>query len=144
MATIQIVIDPSTDAELAYLAGLAQKRKADIARDLLTEAISHKFEQSRQEGKPIFSGTTGQTQSQAPSVFPGRRGHQVLYTGSDPRLQSGQTYSSYAEILRMVRPDLAKLWPDGKLYNAKAHGGDNAESILERNEPGIYKDLVRK
>ena len=81
----------------------------------------------------------------SPQIPLGRRGtrDKVLYTGSESRLQSGKIYKSFAEVLRKVRPDLSKLWPDGKLYNAKTHGGDKAENILKRYEPNIYKELVR-
>ncbi len=140
MVTIQLPLDPETSAQLAFLAELREQRKVEVALDLLKDSVSRKF--SEHSNKQTNTQTTLQS-SLKTSL--GRRGtrDQVMYTGSDSRLQSGKTYKSFAEVLRIVRADLAKLWPDGKLYSAKTHGGDKAENILRRYVPDIYKDLFR-
>ena len=140
MVTIQLPLDPETSARLAFLAELWEQRKVEVALTLLRDSVSQKF--NEHYNKKVNTKTTLRMSPQTPL---GRRGtrSQILYTGSDSRLQSGKIYKSFADVLRIVRPDLAKLWPDGKLYSAKAGGGDKAENILKRYEPSIYKDLSR-
>ncbi len=137
MPTIQLVLDRETSARLAFLAEQMGKRKVDVAVDLLKRAV---YQQYNDLGN---GGATLQALVQNPPAPPRPRSQAVLYTGSDSRLQSGKIYASFAEVLRIVRPDLAKLWPDGKLYNAKTHGGDKAENILKHYEPSVYKGLFR-
>ena len=137
MVTIQLPLDPETSARLAFLAEHRGERKADVAVDLLKKAVYKAF-------NDLFNGgATLQAPLQHPPAPPRPRSQAVLYTGSDSRLQSGEIYASFAEVLRKVRPDLAKSWPDGKLYNAKTHGGDKAENILKHYEPSVYKGLSR-
>ncbi len=131
MPTIQLPLGPDDYGKLSYLAGRTGKRKVDVAVYLLRKAVSQEFDNE------VAS------QKSTPKPPPVSAGRGVKYNGSDPRLKAGGIYKNYAEVLRIVRPDLAKLWPEGKLYNPKAHGGDNAESILQRYEPGIHKDLSR-
>lgn len=130
MPTIQLVLDRKTSAILAYLAELWGKRKVDVAVDLLEKAVFQHYN----------GGGGAEPQPPAP---PKPKSQPVSYNGTDSRLQSGKVYTSFADVLRKVRPDLAKLFPDGKLYNAKTHGGDKAENILKRYEPNIYKHLSR-
>jgi len=140
MVTIQLLLDPETSARLAFLAEMWEQRKVEVALDLLKDSVSRKFNEHC--NKKATSQTTPQTPLQTRL---GRRGtrDQVIYTGSDTRLQSGEAYKSFAEVLRIVRPDLAKHWPEGKLYSAKTHGGDKAENILRQYVLDIYKDLSR-
>ncbi len=138
MPTIQLVLDRETSARLAFLAERMGKRKVNVAIDLLKRAVFQQYNDLAN------GGAMTQTPVQSPPATPKSRSQAVLYTGSDSRLQSGKIYTSFAEVLRIVRPELAKLWPDGKLYNAKTHGGDKAENILKRYEPSVYKDLVRQ
>ena len=140
MVTIQLPLDPETSAQLAFLAELWEQRKVEVALYLLKDSVFQKFNEYYNE-----KTNTKTTLKMPLQTLLGRRGtrDQVIYTGSDPRLQSGETYKSFADVLRIVRPDLAKLYPDGKLYNAKTHGGDKAENILRRYVPDIYKDLSR-
>lgn len=142
MPTIQLVLDPTTYAELAYLAGVMQRRKADVALDLLKEAVSQKHNEYL--NKPANTKVMLSTPVQHPTIRRGRSGQAVLYKGSDPRLQNGKTYKNYAEVLRIVQPDLARLHPDGLLYNRETRHGDKAENILKHNEPSVYKNLVRQ
>ncbi len=140
MVTIQLPLDSETSAQLAFLAELQEQRKVEVALDLLKDSVARKFNEHYNKRASI------QMTPQPPlQTLLGRRGtrDQVIYTGSDPRLESGKTYKSFAEVLRIVRADLAKLWPDGKLYSAKNQGGDKAENILRRYVPDIYKDLSR-
>ena len=141
MVTIQLPLDPETSAQLAFLAELREQRKVEVALDLLKDSVSQKFNEHYNE--MADTKTTLQALLKTPPGRRGTRGQPVLYTGSDPRLQSGETYTSYAEVLRIARPDLAKQWPEGKLYRAKTHGGDKAENILRQDVPDIYKDLSR-
>ena len=137
MPTIQLVLDRETSARLAFLAEWMSKRKVDVAIDLLEQAVFQQYNDLANSGVPP------QTPIQNLVAPPTTRGQAVLYAGSDPRLQSGKTYMSFAEVLRIVRPDLAKHWPDGKLFSNKTHGGDKAENILRQDVPDIYKDLSR-
>lgn len=143
MPTIQIVLDQKTYAELAYLAGIMQRRKADIAMDLLKEAVSLKHREFI--SKPEINIKMNLPSAIQPTTIRrGRTGQAILYKGSDSRLRNGRIYKNYVEVLGILRPDLAKLHPDGLLYNSKTHHGDKAESILKRHTPEIYKDLVRQ
>ena len=141
MVTIQLPLDSETSAQLAFLAELQGQRKVDVALYLLKDSVFQKFNEYYNEK----TNTTTILKMPLRTTI-GRQGmrDQVLYTGSDSRLKNGEIYKSFAEVLRIVRPDLAKLWPDGKLYNAKTHGGDKAENILKRYELGIYEGLSRK
>lgn len=140
MVTIQLPLDSETSAQLAYLAELWEQRKVEVALYLLKDSVFQKFNEYRSEK------TNPQTTLRMPlRTTLGRRGtrDRVLYTGSDSRLENGKIYKNFADVLRIVRPDLAKHYPDGKLYNKKAHGGDKAENILKRYEWSIYKGLSR-
>ena len=132
MPTIQLVLDRETSARLAFLAELKRKRKVDIAIDLLKGAVFQQYNEM------VDTKAMLKMPPQTPSARRGTRGQPILYNGSDPRLQNGKIYTSFAEVLRVVRQDLEPL-----LYNAKRHTGDKAENILKHYEPGVYKDLSR-
>ncbi len=138
MPTIQLLLDSETSARLAFLAERMGKRKAEVAIDLLKKEVFQQYKDLANSNQPSQAPVQSQPRSPKP------RGQTVLYTGQDTRgLQYGKSYGSFAEVLRIVRPDLAKLWPEGGLYNSKTHGGDKAENILKRWEPSIYMELVR-
>ena len=137
MTTIQLVLDRETSARLAFLAEQMGKRKGDVAIDLLKRVVYQQYNDLEN------GGATLQAPVQHPPAPPRPRSQAVLYTGSDSRLENGKIYKSFADVLRIVRPDLAKLYPDGKLYNRKTHGGDKAENILKHYETIVYKGLSR-
>lgn len=138
MPTIQLILDRETSAKLAFLAERTGRRKVDVAIDLLTKVVSQEYKDVASVNLPQ------QVPVQRPVSSPRPRRQPILYNGPDLKgLQMNETYSSYAEILRIIRPDLAKLWPEGKLYCAKNHGGDKAENIIKRYEGFIYENLIR-
>ncbi|MFC1901273.1 hypothetical protein ACFLYN_06765, partial [Chloroflexota bacterium] len=108
--------------------------------NILKDSVSQKFNECKNgktDDKPILRMPLRTTI--------GRRGtrDQVQYSGTDSRLENGNIYKDFANVLRIVRPDLAEKYPAGKLYNKEAHGGNKAEDILSRYVPEIYKDLSR-
>ena len=133
MPKFQITIDDRTSAELAYLAKQNRRREEDLFAELGKEKVSEIFRLAVQQD------TNGAVPQLTRARGPGRRGQPVRYDGRDPRLEHGKTYDSYAHVLRSLgRPDLER-----RLYDPKTRKGDNGESILERYEPEIHRQLVR-
>jgi len=130
MTTIRLTVNRKTKAQLEYLATIAGTRTAELAEDYLNRKASEEFEST------LRNGTGPEVAERVIKAEQGRHGQPVLYGGKDPRLDSGAVYKSYAQVLRLVRPDLERL-----LYNPKRHSGDNAGNILKRYEPVIYRDL---
>ena len=130
MTTMRITINRKTKAQLEYIATIAGKRTAELAEDYLKRKASEEFEST------LRNGTGPEVAERVIKAKQGRRGQPVLYGGKDPRLDSGAVYKSYAQVLRLVRPDLEQL-----LYNPKRHRGDNAKNILKHYEPVIFQDL---
>jgi hypothetical protein len=133
MTTMPITIELETIAQLAFLAKLKKKPETEVLKNLVEAEFIQECNKMSKSNTTVL-----QTPLQTGHVRPGKRGQSIRYTGSDSRLKNGGIYKSFAEVLRVVRPDL-----EGLLYNAKKHSGDKAENILKHYEPESYRNLSR-
>ena len=133
MSIVQFEIDAPTSAELAYLAEIQGKGKMELLEELASREVSRQFAEIRKVGKlpaRIESPTRPRRQ--------GSNGQRVMYEGNDPRLEAGKVYLNYAQVLRIVRHELAN-----RLYVRKTGKGTTAPHLLKRYEPEVYTALKR-
>ena len=133
MPTVQFELDRHTSAQLSYLAELSGRGRMELLSSYVAKTVSYEYEKMNRSpnSAPVDEGRNGRRRQ-------GRNGQRVRYDGNDARLETGRIYLNYAQVLRIVRPDL-----EGLLWNPKARTGTTAPHLLKRHEPGIYSNLTR-